>query len=535
MATAWWEECIVYQIYPRSFQDTNGDGIGDLQGIIKRMDYLVSLGIDAIWLNPIYCSPMADFGYDITDYQNIDPIFGTLEDSDQLLREAHKRNIRVIFDMVLNHTSIEHPWFQESRLSKDNAKADYYIWSDTIPNNWQGAFGKKAWTYDDVRKQYYLHSFLEEQPDLNWRNQEVVDAMFSILRFWLDRGVDGFRLDVINCIVKDKTFRSNPKIVGSRLRPYDMQRHIFDRNRPGTHQKLRMMRHLVDSYQDRMLVGEILAEIPGEPELAASFLGRNWDELHLSFDFSLAYTRFNAVKWQRSAKRWCEAVGKNRVPSWVLNNHDISRLVSRLKGNIAKAKLASLFLLTQRGSIFLYYGEELGLPDSKVPWKSIHDPVGKRYWPVHPGRDPARGPMIWTDEEGYGFSDGNSWLPFAPDAGAYAVAVQEQDVSSMLNYYRALITMRKEEPIYRRGTCAYLNTNNKHTVCYLREYDNEKRMILLNFSGRNQNISMRDMEHPKGEWTLRFSSQRMLSDTKTESFVLQPWQGCIYSLKSKSS
>lgn len=235
MAVAWWEECVVYQIYPRSFQDTNGgDGIGDLQGIIRRLDYLESLGIDAIWLSPIYNSPMADFGYDISDYQNIDPVFGTLDDLDQLIQEAHNRNIKVIFDMVLNHTSIEHPWFQESRLSRDNDKADYYIWSDTIPNNWHGAFGKRAWTYDESRKQYYLHSFLEEQPDLNWRNQEVVDAMFSILKFWLDRGVDGFRLDVINCIVKDKTLRSNPKIVGSRPRPYDMQRHIFDRNRPGT-------------------------------------------------------------------------------------------------------------------------------------------------------------------------------------------------------------------------------------------------------------------------------------------------------------
>lgn len=298
-----------------------------------------------------------------------------------------------------------------------------------------------------------------------------------------------------------------------------------------------MMRQLVDTYPNRMLVGEIMVELPGgEPELAASFLGRNRDELHLSFDFSLAYTRFNAVKWQRGAKRWCEAIGKNRVPSWVLNNHDISRVMSRLKGNVAKAKLVSLFLLTQRGgSIFLYYGEELGLPDSKVPWKAIHDPLGKRYWPVHPGRDPARGPMIWSVEEGYGFTEGESWLPFAPDAASYSVAEQEQDASSMLHYYRALIAMRREESIFRRGTCSYLKTNNKHTVCYIREYDGEKRLILLNFSGRKQDVTIRDMKHLKSDWILRFTSQRMMSDTKAESFVLQPWQGCIYSLKSKSS
>nr|WP_319776045.1 alpha-amylase family glycosyl hydrolase [uncultured Sphaerochaeta sp.] len=535
MTTTWWEECIVYQIYPRSFQDTNGDGIGDLQGIIKRMDYLVSLGIDAIWLSPIYCSPMADFGYDIADYQDVDPVFGTLDDVDQVIQEAHTRNIKIIFDMVLNHTSIDHPWFQESRQSKNNEKADYYIWSDSIPNNWQGAFGKRAWSYDEKRKQYYLHSFLEEQPDLNWRNEKVVDAMFTILKYWLDRGVDGFRLDVVNCIVKDKTLRSNPRIVGSRPRPYDMQRHIFDRNRPGTHQKLRMMRQLVDAYPDRMLVGEIMVELPGEPELAASFLGRNRDELHLSFDFSLAYIRFNAIKWQRSAKRWCEAIGKSRIPSWVLNNHDIPRVVSRLSGNVAKAKLAALFLLTQRGSIFLYYGEELGLPDSKVPWKAIKDPLGKRYWPIHPGRDPARGPMIWNNEEGHGFTDGESWLPFASNADSYAVTEQERDASSMLHYYRALIGMRRAEPVFRRGICTFLDTNNNHVVCYIREYEDEKRLMLLNFSGRKQRVSIRDKNYPKGDWILRFTSQRMLSDAKAESFMLQPWQGCIYSLKSKSS
>ncbi len=535
MERAWWESCIVYQIYPRSFQDSNGDGIGDLKGIMQRLDYLESLGIDAIWLSPVFASPMADFGYDISNYQMIDPVYGSLSDAEELIEACHAHNLKIIFDMVLNHTSLEHPWFQESRKSRDNEKADWYIWSDTIPNNWYSAFGGKAWSYDEMRGQYYLHSFLKEQPDLNWRNREVVDAMFAVLRFWLEEGVDGFRLDVINCILKDKALRSNPKIIGSRPRPYDMQRHIFDRNRPGTHQKLRMMRQLVDSYPDRMLVGEIMVELPGEPELAASFLGRNSDELHLSFDFSLAYTRFAAPKWRMAAKRWCEAIGKNRVPSWVLNNHDSPRIMSRVRGNVAKAALAAVFLFTQRGSLFLYYGEELGLPDSNVPRIFMKDPLGKHYWPFHKGRDPARGPMVWTDEPGHGFTEGDSWLPFAPDASSYAVSVETENPSSMLSLYRSLIAMRKEDWVFQYGMCRYLKTDNAHVVCYIREAEDEKRLILLNFSGRRQKVRIKEFPSELWDWKIQFSSQKILEGKSGDIRFLQAWQGCVYNLKSRSS
>ena len=536
MAENWWQDCVVYQIYPRSFQDSNGDGIGDIPGIIQRLDYLQTLLIDAIWLSPIFLSPMADFGYDISDYCSIDPVFGTMADVERLISEAHKRNIRVIFDMVLNHTSLEHPWFAESRLSRQSEKADFYIWSDTIPNNWHAAFGGRAWTYDSTRKQYYLHSFLPDQPDLNWRSSKTVEAIFNQLTFWLDKGIDGFRLDVINCIVKDEALRNNPKILGSRPRPYDMQRHIFDRNRPESHQKLKMLRKLIDGYDQRMLVGEIMVELPGEPELAASYLGRFQDELHLCFDFSLAYTRFSAVKWKKVAKRWYEAVGKHRVPTWVLNNHDIPRIVSRLHGNEEKARLAALFLLTQRGAIFLYYGEELGLPNSKISRAAMHDPLGKRYWPFHPGRDPERGPMVWSTGEGNGFTTGESWLASAKAANRYSVENQELEQDSMLHFYRRLLSLRKEDEVLRNGLCTFIDTSCMHILAYCREIGSDQRLILLNMSNKNQICSVPLVQTSAMQCELIFSTEAQ-SGRMDDLHAIQigPFQGRIYRLLVKDS
>ncbi len=537
MDYAWWEDCVVYQIYPRSFQDSNHDGVGDIQGIIQRLDYLKSLRIDALWLSPIFLSPMADFGYDISSYREIDPIFGTLADVEQLLEEAHKRNLKVLFDLVLNHTSNMHPWFQESRQSKDTEKADFYIWSYTIPNNWYAAFGGKAWSYDSTRKQYYLHSFLPEQPDLNWRNPDVVDAVFGEIRFWLEKGVDGFRLDVINCIVKDDTLRNNPRILGSRPRPYDMQRHIFDRNRSETHQKLKMLRKLMDEYGERVLVGEIMVELPGEPELAASFLGRYRDELHLSFDFTLAATPFKAVRWKIVAKRWYEAVGKHRIPTWVLNNHDLSRFYSREGESEAKAKLAALFLCTQRGAIFMYYGEELGLPDSKISRFKLHDPLGKKYWPFHPGRDPERGPMVWSIGEGNGFSTAAPWLPFAKASNRYSVENQELEESSMLHHYRVLLALRKDDDTLRRGLTSFVDTSNVHILAYCREHEGQQRLILLNFSKRRQTVDLPSFALKNLSCTLVFSTHPTLlhaDDMGFENLMLEPYQGLILSLADQT-
>jgi len=532
MDLPWWQDCIVYQIYPRSFQDSNGDGVGDLQGIIQRLEYIQSLGVDAIWLNPIFTSPMADFGYDIADYRGIDPLFGTLADAELLIEKAHDLSLKVIFDLVLNHTSNKHPWFLESRESKDLAKADYYIWSDTIPNNWKGAFGGKGWTFDKQRDQYYFHSFLPEQPDLNWRNPFAVDSIFEEVSFWLEKGVDGFRLDVINSIIKDESLRDNPRIFGGRPRPYDMQRHIFDRNRPESHAKVKMLRKLVDSFPDRMLVGEIMVEDPGEPELAASYLGRSGDELNLSFDFSLITTGFSAQKWQRSAKRWYEAVGMHRTPVWVLNNHDVPRSISRFSNNQLKARLATLFQFTQRGAIFIYYGEELGLRDSSVFRKDMQDPLGRRYWPFHKGRDPQRGPMVWEVGGNHGFTDGEPWLPFAKSANWYAVENQELEQDSMLSFYRSIIELRTKEPALSQGVCVFLEQKNTNLMVFSRTLEETRFLVVLNFSSKQQLVPLESIG-------LRNSNEEIFSTLSIsgpsrfsyDNVILREYEGVVFRIK----
>lgn len=543
MDTAWWHGSVIYHIYVRSFQDSNGDGIGDLRGLLSRLDYLKELGVDALWLSPIFASPNRDFGYDVSDYYAIQPELGTIDDVHALIQEAHKREIRIIFDLVLNHTSDEHPWFIESRSSKDSEKADYYIWSDDIPNNWMGAFGGRAWTFDQSRGQYYLHSFLKEQPDLNWRNNAVAEALFKMVRYWLELGIDGFRLDVINLIIKDETLRSNPKIVGSRPRPYDLQRHIFDRNRLESHAKIRQLRSVIDEYDGRMLVGEIMAELPGEPELAASYLGKENDELHLSFDFSLAYARFTASSWKRVSKRWYEATGSKRDPSWVLSNHDLPRFSSKVRGNRHKLKMAALFLLTQRGAVFIYYGEELGLPDSRVCPKEMHDPLGKKYWPFHRGRDLSRGPMVWSIGPGNGFSEAKSWLPVTKDANFYSVENQNLEPDSLLNFYRTAIALRKGDTVLTMGHCTFIEAENPHLLIYCRTLGAERRLIVLNMSSGYQTCSLADLVPGEEIAALRLFSthpEGRAEERGLGPLELAPWQGSVYDLvaqrrKSRSS
>ncbi|AEV28540.1 glycosidase [Sphaerochaeta pleomorpha str. Grapes] len=531
----WWEETVIYQIYPRSFQDSNGDGIGDIRGIINRLQYIQDLGVGAIWLSPIFTSPMADFGYDISDYRGIDPIFGTLADVRELIATAHRMGLKVLFDMVLNHTSDQHAWFQESRASKDSKKKDYYIWSDTIPNNWYSAFGGKGWSFDSVRGQYYFHSFLREQPDLNWRNEETVLAIFDEVGFWLEEGVDGFRLDVINCIIKDDSFRSNPPMVGSRLRPYDMQRHIFDRNRPESHQKLRKFRKCIDTYDERMLVGEIMVERPGEPEMAASYLGKNKDELNLTFDFSLIELPFDARKWQTAAQRWYEAVGRQRWPTWVLNNHDVKRSITRYGNNTAKAKLATFFLLTQRGTVFLYYGEELGLLNSVVSHKEMNDPVGLRYWPVKVGRDGERGPMLWDASEKHGFTTGKPWMPFARQCEGLSVEEQKNEPFSMLAFYKDLIRLRAQDNVLQEGLCTFCKTDNQKILAYTRTLGKEKRLVLLNFSSKNQSVTLLEEPDATIQYSSLFSTQIATSSLSSGDgkFSLKPYQGTLFLCEGK--
>ncbi|HQL83868.1 MAG TPA: alpha-glucosidase, partial [Spirochaetota bacterium] len=456
----WWKHGVIYQIYPRSFYDANGDGVGDLPGIIEKLDYLAWLGVDAVWLSPINTSPMYDFGYDISDYRGIDPVFGTLADCDRLIGEAHRRNIRIVMDMVINHTSHLHPWFVESRSSRDNPKRDWYIWHDGKnghpPNNWMAAFGGRAWEWDGATGQFYFHSFLKEQPDLNLRNRACREAVFDELRFWLDRGVDGFRLDAVTWYVKDDLFRSNPFGWGPNApRPYDLQKHIYDQNRPETHDVLRELRKVLDGYEDRMMVGETYVVSQGGAKTAASYLGSGTDELHLAFDFSLLFSKYGARHFAGCLSRWYDAMPAAGWPSLVLNNHDQPRSMTRWcmgKDGGQRARVLAAMLLTARGTPFLYYGEEIGMKNGAITRKQVRDPVGIKYWPLNKGRDPERTPMQWSAGANAGFSAAEPWLPVAGTFRDVNVAAQTDDPGSLLAWYRDLLALRKKQAALARGS-----------------------------------------------------------------------------------
>lgn len=501
MPTPWWQTGVIYEIYPRSFQDSDGDGVGDLQGIIRRLDYLNdgtsnSLGIDAIWITPFYPSPLHDFGYDVQDYCGIDPVFGTMETFKRLVDEAHRRNIKVIIDLVFNHTSHLHPWFKESRSKKSSQKRDWYIWHNPRskrkkPNNWQGFFGGSAWTYDPITEQYYLHSFLPQQPDLNWRNREVREALFNIVRFWVDQGVDGFRLDVINLISKDRDFRSNPYCLGKR--PFEMQRHIYDRNQPEIHQYLREFRQLVDSYGDKMLVGEIALDKGEDSTVAAAYYGSENDQLHLAFNFEFLNCSWSGRAFKEAVELWEKVLPPGGWPNYVLSNHDIPRHFSRYRQGgdaIQKAKVAAMMLLTLRGTPFLYYGEEIGMRNVLVPRWRFQDPVGKHYWPFHPGRDEERTPMQWDETKNAGFSSGRPWLPVARDWRKVNVKIQSRDQNSILSFYKRLIWLRKATPTLQLGDYQSVETSTDRCFAYLRQKDGERYLILLNFSSRCLEIDL---------------------------------------------
>ncbi|TGL86675.1 alpha-glucosidase [Leptospira congkakensis] len=521
---AWWKEAVIYQIYPRSFQDSNGDGIGDLEGIINRLDYLAgskdSLGIDAIWLSPVYPSPMFDFGYDISDYEEIDPVYGDIQTFKRLLKEAHKRGIRIIMDLVVNHTSHLHPWFIESRSSVNSPKRDWYIWKEPNhngpPNNWLGAFGGSGWEYDKRTGEYYFHSFLKEQPDLNWRNPDVEDAIFKMMKYWLDMGVDGFRLDVVNLYVKDEFLRNNASYFMKGPRPYDKQVHAYDRDRPEMHGILRRMRKLLDSYSEkRMFVGEIMQDFPGNVLLPATYCGRN-DELHLAFNFMFLFSPWKAERFFQIVKDFESALGEDNWPNYTLSNHDFPRHITRYEKGAdtkARAELAACMMLTLRGTPFLYYGEEIGMKRQKVAYNKIQDPVGKRYWPFHPGRDPERIPMPWNGSDNTGFTTGTSWLPLYEEANTVNVESQKEDPDSLFFTYKKLIQLRKDRKSLRKGKLKVLLSTNKQVLYYRRREGKEETYIFLNFSSKPVNVS-----YPR-KWDLN----QILFSTKnrTSSFELE--------------
>ncbi|MGB5167472.1 MAG: alpha-amylase family glycosyl hydrolase [Acidimicrobiia bacterium] len=492
----WWKTGVVYQIYPRSFQDTTGNGVGDLNGITERVGYLAdTLGVDAIWISPFYPSPMADFGYDVSDYTDVHPMFGTLDDFDRLLAEAHRRCLRVIIDWVPNHTSDQHPWFIESRSSLTNPKRDWYVWRDSkldgsLPNNWQSEFGGPAWTRDEGTGQWYLHSFLAEQPDLNWRNPEVAAAMFSTVRFWLDRGVDGFRIDVAHYVMKDPTLADNPTATDpggmahfKPMGPFNAWQHVHDRGHPDVHGVYRDLRAILDSYDgDRFSIGEI--HISDWDEWAAYY--GDGDELHMPFNFSLIWGGWNAPAVRERIESLEAAVLSRGWPNYVLGNHDEQRLATRYGPENARA--AAVLLLTLRGQPTIYYGDELALRETDVPPEDQQDPWGMRV----PGmsRDGSRTPMPWTPVPGHGFTDPDvkPWLPFGEDAGTRNVETQLGDTGSMLNLVRGLLALRRRRPSLQRGTIVFIDDAPEGVLAYVRRVDGEQTTVLINFQAADRTL-----------------------------------------------
>ena len=454
----WWRGAAIYQIYPRSFADSDGNGIGDLPGITQRLDYVASLGVDGIWLSPFFTSPMRDFGYDVADYRDVDPVFGTLEDFDALVERAHELGLKVLIDQVYSHSSDLHPWFQESRSSRNNAKADWYVWADAMsdgspPNNWQSVFGGPAWQWDARRGQYYLHNFLTEQPDLNLHNAAVQDALLDVARFWLDRGVDGFRMDAINFAMHDPALRDNPPAVdgGRRTRPFDFQQHLYNQSHPEIVKFLERLREVMDSYGDRFTLAEVGGEEP-LAEMQAFTHGSSRLNSAYGFDF-LNADALTPQLVARVAENWPEAAG---WPSWAFENHDAPRALSRWVGEDHRgifARTKMLLLSCLRGSIILYQGEELGLPQVDVPFERLQDPEAIANWPQTLSRDGARTPMPWSSTApNLGFSTGGPWLPADEAHRFLAVDAQEQDGRSMLAFTRECLRLRCTYPALRHGS-----------------------------------------------------------------------------------
>ena len=476
----WWRRAVVYQIYPRSFADGDGDGVGDLAGIRAHLDHLVDLGVDALWLSPIYRSPMADFGYDVSDHCAVDPVFGGLDTFDRLLADCHARGLRVLLDWVPNHTSAQHPWFVESRSSRHSARRDWYIWRDgrpdRPPNNWRAAFGGPAWTWDAATSAWYLHLFLPQQPDLNWRNPDVVAAQHDVLRFWLDRGVDGFRADVVHLIGKDEALPDQPP----ELAEVDL---VGVHDHPSTHDLLRGIRALLDSYPgERVMVGEVNL---GSAELVAPYYGEG-DELPLVFNFALLYAPWEAARWAAVVDESERALaGRHAWPVWVLSNHDQVRHRSRYGGSEPRARVAAVVLLTLRGTPFLYAGEELGLDDAALSADERVDPGG---------RDGCRAPIPWTPEPPHGWGP-RPWLPFPPEAPGRCVAVQSDDPASMLSLYRRLLRLRRASPALHGGSWDLVDAT-ADVLVYERRAGDDRRVVVANFGAAGRTVALR------GGWTV---------------------------------
>jgi alpha-glucosidase len=506
MNVNWWRSAVIYQVYPRSFRDASGDGVGDLEGIIQKLDYLShDLGVDAIWISPFYRSPMADFGYDVSDHTAVEPLFGDLETAERLIDACHQRNLRIILDYVPNHTANVHPWFRKSASDRSNAKRQWYIWKNPKsdggpPNNWLSIFGGSAWQWHEETGQYYLHRFLSEQPDLNWRNPEVVEAMHDVLRFWLDRGVDGFRIDAPITLMRDPDFRDNPP---RQARPdgwaqgwwthnaeFDEQEHVFDERHPDLHGIFRGIRSVLDRYPpagSRVAIAEV------EPRPWRDWIqyyGQDHDEVQLPFNFELLVAPWTPAATKEVVDGLEDALPDGCWPNYTLGNHDHPRLASRL--GPAQRRIAAMLLLTLRGTPTLYYGDELGLEDITVSPEEQQDPYGRRV--PGQGRDGCRSPMPWSSDPGGGFTrpDAIPWLPFQPDATSLCVAQQQADPRSLWSLYQRLLALRRANATLQMGAYEPMDSRHDQVLCYRRFDDEGSFVIALNYASETQQVTIPD-------------------------------------------
>jgi alpha-glucosidase len=537
-ASRWWLDGVVYQVYPRSFADSNGDGVGDLAGLIDHLDHLAggpnSLGVDAIWLSPIYPSPMLDGGYDVTDHTAVDPVFGTLADLDRLIEECHRRGIRVILDLVMNHTSSLHPWFGQSRQSTTGPFADFYLWRDPsgrdedgqpeVPNNWLSWFGGSAWEWEPLREQFYLHTFLPEQPDVNWRSPALRTSMWSMVRGWLDRGVDGFRLDVFNAFLKAAEMPSNPEAAARGSMPWDGQEHRYDKDQPELNDLLAEFRAIVDARPGTATVGELFTS---GVQAAVSY----WAPRHLVFDWILLETTWTAASF-RAAIAAREAAWSGRWPTIVLSNHDHSRHVSRYMDTLGRrdratadalAKAAATIELTLRGTPFLYYGEEIGAQDIAVPRSRARDRAAVRmadWW----NRDGCRAPMAWTGDAKAGFTSGRPWLPIPPDAASRNVEQQRASESSVLAHYRRLLALRRASTPLRTGELALVDVGDPDVLAYLRRAGDEAALVVVRFGLRGGEI---ELPPAAGPWRVVLSSLDLATPKVGSRVEVRPLEAIV--------
>ena len=527
----WWRGGVIYQIYPRSFQDSNGDGIGDLKGITGRLPYIASLGVDAIWISPFFKSPMKDFGYDVSDYRDVDPMFGTMADFKELLETAHGLGLKIMIDLVLSHTSDQHPWFMENRSSRDNAKSDWFVWADpepdgTPPNNWLSIFGGSAWQWDSRRLQYYLHNFLSSQPDLNFHCVEVQDALLDVARFWLDLGVDGFRLDTINFYFHDKELRSNPALpmdqrnasIAPMVNPYNHQDHLYSKSQPENIAFLERLRAVTDEYDGRACLGEIGDAQRGLEIMGAYTTGDK--RMHMCYAFEFLEKRKMTADYAKYVFEELEAKAGDAWPCWAFSNHDVQRHASRWALSEDAVRQHAVLMMCLRGSACLYQGEELGLPEADVPFERLQDPYGIEFWPEFKGRDGCRTPMVWVaQDEQSGFSAAEPWLPVSKAQAAMAVDRMEADPSSMLHHYRHAIALRQNHTALASGTQSGMAQTGP-ILSFVRETGAEQVFCAFNLGNDAAEIA-----HPGADW--RGIAQELGGVEAGQSIQLAPAQFCL--------